>query len=103
MVDRIKKRLYSPPGRGRIPSGLVVTFGPRGNIDAYDHAKWIAISGNWGGDGSSKIVWTGTTNISDLGFRIDDTGQVWRRASRVNAYMRDFSEVWRSKRAHVPS
>ncbi len=103
MVDRIKKRLYSPSGRGRIPMRQVVTFGPRGKIDAYDHAKWIAISGNWGGDSSSKIVWTGTTNISDVGFRTDDTGQVWRSASRVNAYMDDFSRLWRSRQAHVPS
>ena len=29
MVDRIKKRLYSPSGRGRIPMRQVVTFGPR--------------------------------------------------------------------------
>jgi len=103
MVDRIKKRLYSPSGRGRIPMRQVVTFGPRGNIDAYDHAKWIAISGNWGGDPSSKIVWTGTTNISDVGFRTDDTGQVWRSESRVNAYMNDFFQLWRSRNAHVPS
>ena len=48
-------------------------------------------------------MWTGTTNISDLGFRTDDTGQVWRSASRVNAYMNDFSELWRSRQAHVPS
>ena len=97
MVDRIKKRLYSPSGRGRIPMRQVVTFNRRGAIDAYDHAKWIAMSGNWGGDPSSKIVWTGTTNISDLGFRIDDTGQVWRSASRVDAYMNDFSQLCRSK------
>jgi len=103
MVDRIKKRLYSPSGRGRIPMRQVVTFNRRGAIDAYDHAKWIAMSGNWGGDPSSKIVWTGTTNISDLGFRIDDTGQVWRSASRVDAYMNDFSQLFRSRQAHVPS
>ena len=48
-------------------------------------------------------MWTGTTNISDLGFRTDDTGQVWRSESRVNAYMNDFFQLWRSRKAHVPS
>jgi hypothetical protein len=103
MGDRIKRLLYSPSGRGRIPMRQVVTFKKNGDIDAYDHAKWIAMSGNWGGDGRTTKLWTGTTNISDLGFRSDDTGQVYVNSARVGAYMNDFSELWRSNKAHVPS
>ncbi len=77
MGDAIKRQLYSSAGRGRIPMRQVVTFKKNGDIDAYDHAKWIAMSGNWGGNGRMKKLWTGTTNISDLGFRSDDTGQVY--------------------------
>ena len=103
MGDKIKRLLYSPSGRGRIPMRQVVTFKKNGDIDAYDHAKWIAMSGNWGGDGRTTKLWTGTTNISDLGFRSDDTGQVYVNSARAGAYFNDFSELWRSNKAHVPS
>ena len=103
MGDSVKKILYSPAGRGRIPMRQVVTFTRSGVINDYDHAKWIAVSGNYAGDSSTRVVWTGTTNISDLGFRSDDTQQEWFSAARTNAYFRDFSALWTNKHAHVPS
>ncbi|MGI9156007.1 MAG: phospholipase D-like domain-containing protein [Marmoricola sp.] len=103
MGDTVKKILYSPSGRGRIPMRQVVTFLPDGTINAYDHAKFITISGHYGSDHSAHITWTGTTNISDLGFSSDDSQQVWRSAARYNSYVKDFYTLWREPQAHVPS
>lgn len=103
MGDTVKRILYSPAGRGRIPMRQVVTFTKQGVIDVYDHAKYIAVSGNYAGHPATRVVWTGTTNISDLGFRSDDTQQEWFSTSRVNAYFRDFSALWTDRNAHVPS
>lgn len=103
MGDTVKRTLYSPSGRGRIPMRQVVTFTKKGAINSYDHAKYITVSGVYGSDHSAYITWTGTTNISDLGFRSDDTQQVWRTKGRYDAYSRDFYQLWRQKHAHVPS
>jgi phosphatidylserine/phosphatidylglycerophosphate/cardiolipin synthase-like enzyme len=103
MGDTVKRTLYSPHGRGRIPMRQVVTFTKKGEINAYDHAKYITVSGHYGSDRSAYITWTGTTNISDLGFRSDDTQQVWRSKGRYQSYSRDFYQLWRQKHAHVPS
>ncbi len=103
MGDAVKQILYSPSGRGRIPMRQVVTFFNDGTINAYDHAKYITVSGHYGSNHTAYITWTGTTNISNLGFSSDDTQQVWRSKARFLSYSRDFYTVWREPQALVPS
>jgi hypothetical protein len=103
MGNTVKKTLYSPSGRGRIPMRQVATFKRNGDFTSYDHAKYVTVSGNYGGDSGTYVTWAGTTNFSDLGFRADDSTQVWRTAAAFSAYSADFYRTYRERFAHVPS
>lgn len=103
MGNTVKKTLYNPSGRGRIPMRQVATFKRGGAFTSYDHAKYVTVSGHYGSDSSAYVTWTGTTNFSDLGFRSDDSTQVWRLKRVFQAYYRDFYTTYRERNAHVPS
>ncbi|GGF34297.1 hypothetical protein GCM10011519_04720 [Marmoricola endophyticus] len=101
--NTVKRILYSPAGRGRIPMRQVATSTKNGTIVNYLHQKYVTISGREGSNPGSHFTMTGTSNWANLGLVSDDSVQLWRSVGRDAQYRQVFYNVWRGPKAHVPS
>ncbi len=98
----VKKVLYNPTGRGRIPMRRVVRTDPAtGEIVDYDHSKYVAVSGTYQHRGR-ELVWTGSMNFTGLGVHSDDLLLRLHGHRVVTAYFHGFRRVWHSPKASPP-
>jgi hypothetical protein len=65
--SKVKRILYDPSGRGRIPMRRVVRIDEltRQVVD-YNHSKYLAMSGTYRHQGG-RFVWSGSMNFTGLG------------------------------------
>jgi phosphatidylserine/phosphatidylglycerophosphate/cardiolipin synthase-like enzyme len=101
--DPVKKVLYSPSGRGRIPMRQILLTNTEGTPIYYLHDKWVAIRGHYGNNRGAKLAFQGSFNFSDLGFSSDENFQLLPGASYFSAFSRDFDLLWTDKQARAPS
>ena len=100
--SKVKRILYNPSGRGRIPMRRVVrTDELNGEVVDYIHSKYVAMSGTYRHRGH-RFVWSGSMNFTGLGPYCDDL--VFRLHGRrvVKSYFRNFRKVWHSPKAQRP-
>lgn len=102
MSDRARKLLYSPTGRGRIPMRQATVPDRAAEPYRYLHDKYVAISGVFGTNTASKIVWAGSTNFSDLGFAADDSTARTVSPDIVDGYLKDWAAIWSGRDVHAP-
>lgn len=67
-----------------------------GSFDRYVHMKAMAISGNYAGDRSARIVLNGSANWSGTGSNSDEQGMIIRRASVERAYGSWINQLFRT-------
>lgn len=101
--DPVKKILYSPSGRGRIPMRQILLANTKGTPIYYLHDKWVAIRGWYGGNRGTTVSFQGSFNFSDLGFRSDENFQALFGSSYYRMFKRDFDLLWRDRQARAPS
>jgi hypothetical protein len=101
--DPVKKILYSPTGRGRIPMRQILLTNTRHVPIYYIHDKWVAIKGSYGSNPAATVSFQGSFNFSDLGFKSDENFQGLLGTSYFNAFNRDFTLLWKDKQARAPS
>lgn len=97
--------LYSRSGRGRIPMKQAMKV-ENGKPYRYLHDKYVAVRGMYD-DKYVNVVWSGSTNFSNLGFRADDLtvrtmSPMPIAASVVQAYFDDFSVTWHGPNVRRP-
>ena len=99
---KVKRILFNPSGRGRIPMRRVVrTNELTGEVVDYNHSKYLAMSGTYRHRGH-RLVWSGSMNFTGFGLYCDDL--VFRLHGKrvVRAYFHNFHRVWRSPKASRP-
>lgn len=96
-----KSILSSPKGRGRIPLRYVLTMDRQGAYTSYDHSKYIAIDGTYEGK-AQRLVITGSMNFTGRGTSNDDIVVQRKGDATYAAYLKNFDQVWFSKRAKRP-
>jgi hypothetical protein len=69
----------------------------------YLHDKWVAITGNYGGNPAASVSLQGSFNFSDLGFTSDEQFQMLRGRTVYNRFARDFRLLWTDRQARAPS
>ena len=97
--------LYSPSGRGRIPMKQAMKI-EHGLPYRYLHDKYVAVRGMYDGH-YVNVVWSGSTNFSNLGFSADDLtvrtiSPMPIAAPVVQAYFNDFKITWNGPDVHPP-
>ena len=100
--SKVKRILYDPSGRGRIPMRRVVRIDElTGEVVDYNHSKYLAMSGTYRHRGH-RFVWSGSMNFTGFGLYCDDL--VFRLHGKrvVRAYFHNFHRVWRSPKASRP-
>lgn len=98
----VKSILLNKAGRGRIPMRQSATKNRKGELITYNHSKWLAVRGNYGGVPGSQHVWVGSSNWSDLPFASDEQYVHLAGAGNVNPYWTNFSQTW-SQRTSAPA
>ena len=99
---KVKRILYDPSGRGRIPMRRVVrTNELTGEVVDYNHSKYVAMSGTYRHRGR-RFVWSGSMNFTGLGLYCDDLVFRLHGQRVVRAYFHNFHRVWRSPKASRP-
>jgi hypothetical protein len=101
--DPVKKILYSPAGRGRIPMRQILLSNTKGVPIYYLHDKWVAITGNYAGVPNNSVSFHGSFNFSDLGFSSDEQFQMLPGRATYDRFARDFRLLWKDKQARAPS
>jgi hypothetical protein len=101
--DPVKKILYSPSGRGRIPMRQILLTNTKHVPIYYIHDKWVAIKGSYGSNRAATVSFQGSFNFSDLGFKSDENFQMLPGTSYFNAFNNDFRLLWTDKQARAPS
>jgi hypothetical protein len=99
----VKKILYSPSGRGRIPMRQILLANRSGTPIYYLHDKWVAITGNYAGNPGNSVSFQGSFNFSDLGFSSDEQFQMIPGRGVYNRFARDFGLLWKDRQARAPS
>jgi hypothetical protein len=99
----VKKLLYSPSGRGRIPMRQILLTNTKHVPIYYLHDKWVTITGNYAGNPANSVSFQGSFNFSDLGFRSDEQFQMIRGRATYNRFARDFTLLWKDRQARAPS
>jgi hypothetical protein len=99
----VKKILYSPAGRGRIPMRQILLATKAGTPIYYLHDKWVAIKGHYGGNRGTSVAFQGSFNFSDLGFKSDENFQMLPGYTYYSQFSRDFDLLWKDKQARAPS
>jgi hypothetical protein len=99
----VKKILYSPSGRGRIPMRQILLTNSRHVPIYYLHDKWVAITGNYAGNRANSVSFQGSFNFSDLGFSSDEQFQLIPGRAVYNRFARDFKLLWKDRQARAPS
>jgi hypothetical protein len=101
--DPVKKVLYSPSGRGRIPMRQILLANTKGTPIYYLHDKWVAIRGWYGPNRGTTVSFQGSFNFSDLGFKSDENFQALYGSSYYRMFADDFGLLWKDKQARAPS
>jgi hypothetical protein len=99
----VKKILYSPSGRGRIPMRQILLTNKNHVPIYYLHDKWVSITGNYAGVRSNSVSFQGSFNFSDLGFKSDEQFQMIPGRAAYNRFARDFGLLWTDRQARAPS
>jgi hypothetical protein len=99
----VKKILYSPAGRGRIPMRQIMLTNKAGDPIYYLHDKWVTITGNYAGVPNNSVSFQGSFNFSDIGFRSDENFQRISGRAAYNRFARDFTLLWTDRQARAPS
>ncbi|HET6167984.1 MAG TPA: phospholipase D-like domain-containing protein [Marmoricola sp.] len=99
----VKKVLYSPAGRGRIPMRQILLTNTEGTPIYYLHDKWVAIRGHYGTNTRAWMAFQGSFNFSDLGFYSDENFQMLPGYSTYTNFAKDFDLLWKDKQARAPS
>lgn len=99
----VKSILLNKAGRGRIPMRQSATKNKKGELITYNHSKWLAIRGNYGGTLGAQHVWVGSSNWSDLPFSSDEQYAHLAGAASVNAYWKNFTKTWGQRTSTVPT
>jgi hypothetical protein len=103
--DRALSILYSRSGRGRIPMKQAMKV-ENGKPYRYLHDKYVAVRGMFDGR-YVNVVWSGSTNFSNLGFSADDLTvrtitPMPVAAPVVQGYFDDFKVTWDGPDVHRP-
>ncbi len=97
----VREALRHKGKRGPVPMRVVYKSNHSGDELYYDHSKYVAISGNYGGNRTS-LVWTGSMNFTAFGFSNDEI-VIRLNGSRVYSdYELNFQRVWNAPQAHLP-
>jgi hypothetical protein len=104
--DRALSILYSKSGRGRIPMKQAMKV-ENGKPYRYLHDKYVAVRGVYDGHPGYNVVWSGSTNFSNLGFSADDltvqtVSPMPIAPAVVQSYFDDFAVTWRGPNVHKP-
>ena len=99
----VKKILYSPSGRGRIPMRQILLTNKKHVPIYYLHDKWVTITGNYAGVPNNSVSFQGSFNFSDLGFKSDEQFQMIPGRAVYNRFARDFRLLWKDRQARAPS
>lgn len=99
----VKKVLYSPAGRGRIPMRQILLTNTKGTPIYYLHDKWVAIRGHYGTSTNAWVAFQGSFNFSDLGFASDENFQMLPGYANYKVFEKDFGLLWKDKQARAPS
>jgi len=102
MSDRARQILYSPSGRGRIPMKQAMVPDANGFPYRYLHDKFVALSGVYGDRTDAAVVWSGSTNFSNLGFSADDMTVRSINRAVVSDYFADWRVTWHGPDVHAP-
>lgn len=101
--DPVKKILYSPAGRGRIPMRQILLTNKQRVPIYYLHDKWVTITGNYAGVPNNSVSFQGSFNFSDIGFKSDEQFQMIPGRDAYNRFARDFTLLWKDRQARAPS
>jgi hypothetical protein len=99
----VKKILYNPSGRGRIPMRQILLTNTAGTPIYYIHDKWVAITGNYAGVPNNSVSLHGAFNFSNLGFKSDEQFQALYGRAMYDKFARDFTLLWKDRQARAPS
>jgi hypothetical protein len=101
---RVLSILRAKTGRGAIPMRQSGTKDKKGVILTYNHSKWIAISGRWGGSTKAFVVMSGSSNWADYAFSSDEqVEQITGGYYLVHPYRSNFNKTWNQKTSHPPT
>ena len=95
--------MRSRSGRGPIPMKQSVIKNRAGDVVKYNHSKWLAISGWWGGYRSAWMVQSGSANWSDFAYGCDEQMQEMRGFTLTAPFVRTFDATWRQKTSRPPN
>ena len=94
--------LRNGSGRGAIPMRQSVTKNSAGEIDKYNHSKWMTITGNWDGMSSAWVTFNGSANWSLPAFANDEQMQRIRSVAQTRPYLAAFNTTWKQKTSKKP-
>ena len=89
-------------GRGPIPMRQSVTRNGSGQINKYNHSKWMTITGNWNGMTSAWVTFNGSANWSLAAFPADEQMQRLRSVPATRPYLFAFNKTWNQKTSKRP-
>ena len=89
-------------GRGPIPMRQSVTKNSAGEIDKYNHSKWMTITGRWDGSSSAWVTFNGSANWSLAAFGNDEQMQRIRSVGQTRSYLLTFQRTWNQKTSKKP-
>ena len=95
--------MRSRSGRGPIPMRQSVIKNRAGDVVKYNHSKWLAISGWWGGYRSAWMVQSGSANWSDFAYGCDEQMQEMRGFRLTAPFVRTFDATWRQRTSRPPN
>jgi len=98
----VLKILRSRSGRGAVPMKQNVIKNRKGEIVKYNHSKWLAVSGVYGGSRGAWTVNAGSANWSDIAFRSDEQMQQFFGFERTASYFRNFDKTWNQGSSKPP-
>ena len=94
--------LRNGSGRGAIPMRQSVITNRKREIVKYNHSKWMAIAGNWGGSPAAYVTFAGAANWSNAAFSNDEQMQQINAYSTARGHMLNFNKTWAQGSSHAP-
>jgi phosphatidylserine/phosphatidylglycerophosphate/cardiolipin synthase-like enzyme len=94
--------LRNGSGRGPIPMRQSVTKNGSGEIDKYNHSKWMTITGRWNGLSSAWVTFNGSANWSVAAFGNDEQMMRIRSLDQTRHYLLAFNTTWNQKTSKKP-
>jgi phosphatidylserine/phosphatidylglycerophosphate/cardiolipin synthase-like enzyme len=98
----VLKIMRSRSGRGPIPMRQSVTKNRSGEINKYNHSKWMTITGRWNGRSSAWVTFNGSANWSLAAFGNDEQMQRLRSVYQTKPYLAAFNRTWKQKTSKKP-